>query len=107
MSEQERVDTKLADLFEEEHRHVPADAFVADMMRRIRAARRRREITRQGLRIAALMTLVAASPWLTAGIAWLSAAVNESLEWVEGPPVTWVLGGVALVVVLATRLRRR
>lgn len=107
MSDQERFDTRLAALFEQEHRHVPADAFVADMMRRIRAARRRRKITRQGLRIASLAALVAASPWLTAGVEWLSAAVNASLEWVEGPPVTWVLGGVVLVVVLATRLRRR
>jgi hypothetical protein len=107
MSDQERFDTRLAALFEQEHRHIPADAFVAEMMRKIRAGRRRREITRQGLRISALAALVAASPWLIAGVEWLNAAVEASLDWVEGPPVTWVLGAAVLVAVMATRLRRR
>jgi hypothetical protein len=107
MSDQEHFDPKLAALFDQEHRQISADAFVADTMRRIRAARRRREITRQGVRIASLVALVAASPWLIAGVEWLNAAVESSLEWVDGPPVTWVLGGVAFVAVMATRLRRR
>jgi hypothetical protein len=107
MSDQERFDTRLAALFEQEHRQISADVFVADTMRQIRAARRRRDITRHGVRIASLVALVAASPWLVAGVEWLNAAVESSLEWVEGALVTWVLGGVALVVVMATRLRRR
>ena len=107
MSDQEHIDTRLTELFEQEHRQVPADAFVAETMRKIRAGRRRREITRYGLRIASLAALVAASPWLIAGVERLNAVVESSLELVAGPPGTWVLGAVVLGVVMVTRLRRR
>jgi hypothetical protein len=107
MSDQERFDTRLAALFEQEHRQVSADSFVDATMRKIRAGRRRRQIVRHGLRIAGLAVLIAASPWLTAGVEALNAALNASLGWVKGPPVTWILGGLALVVAFAIRLRRR
>ncbi len=107
MSDQDQFDARLAALFEQEHRHVPADAFVAATMRKIRAGRRRREITRVGLRVAALAAIVMASPWLIAGVARVNAAFESSLTWAMGQPVAWGLGALAILVVLATRVRSR
>ena len=107
MSDQDEFDARLAAHFEQEHRHVPADAFVATTMRKIRAGRRRREVMRVGLRVAALVAAVAASPWLIAGVARLNAALESSLTWTMGQGGAWVLGAVAILVVLATRVRSR
>jgi hypothetical protein len=105
MSDQDEFDARLAAHFEQEHRHVSADSFVATTMRKIRAARRRREVMRVGLRVAALVAAVAASPWLIAGVARLNAALESSLNWTMGQPGAWVLGALAVIVVLAMRVR--
>ena len=107
MSDQDEFDARLAAHFEQEHRHVPADAFVATTMRKVRAGRRRREVMRAGLRVAALVAAVVASPWLIAGVARLNAALESSLTWTMGQPGAWVLGALAVLVVLATRVRSR
>ena len=60
-----------------------------------------------GLRAAALVAAVIASPWLIAGVARLNAALDSSLTWAMGQFGTWVLGALAVLVVLATRVRRR
>lgn len=106
MSDQDDFDEGLAASFGQEHRHVPADAFVAATMRKVRAARRRKVLVRFGLRVAVLVAAVAASPWLTAGAARLNAALESSLAWIPGLPGAWLLGVLAVVAV-AARLRWR
>jgi hypothetical protein len=107
MSDQDEFDARLAAHFEEEHGHVAADAFVATTMQKVRAGRRRADVLRVGLRVAALAAIVVASPWLIAGVERLNAALESSLSWTMGQPVAWVLGALAVLVVLATRLRSR
>ena len=107
MSDQDEFDARLAARFEQEHRHVPADSFVATTMRKVRAGRRRRDVMRVGLRVAALVAAVAASPWLIEGVARMNAALESSLTWTMGQPGAWVLGALAVLAVLATRMRSR
>jgi len=110
MSDQDGFDARLAAHFEQEHRHVPADSFVATTMRKVRAGRRRREVMHAGLRAAALVAAVMASPWLIAGGARLNAALDSSLTWAMGQFGAWGLGALAVLavlVVLATRVRSR
>jgi hypothetical protein len=107
MSDQDEFDARLAAHFEQQHRHVPADSFVATTMRKVRAGRRRREVMHTGLRAAALVAAVMASPWLIAGAAYLNAALESSLAWAMGQSGAWALGALAILVVLATRMRSR
>lgn len=106
MSNQDDFDAGLAARFGQEHGHVPPDAFVAATLRKVRGARRRKHLMRVGVRVAALLVAVAASPWLIAGAARLNAALESSLAWTPGLPGAWLLGVLAVVVV-AARLRRR
>jgi hypothetical protein len=107
MSDQDDFDARLAAHFEQEHRHVAADAFVVTTMRKVRAGRRRAEVVRVGSRVAALVAMIVASPWLIAGVARLNAALEFSLSWTTGTSGAWVLGALAALVVLATRVRSR
>ena len=107
MSDQDGFDARLAAHFEREHRHVSPDAFIADTMRKVRAGRQRREFMRVGWRVAALGAAVVASPWLIAGAEHLNAALESSLDWAAGQSGPWVLGGLAVLVVLAMRVRSR
>ncbi len=109
MSDQDGFDARLAAHFEQEHRHVPADSFVADTMRKVRAGRRRKEVIHAGVRVAALVAAVMASPWLIAGVARVNAALDSGLTWAMGElgAWVWVLGALAVLVVLATRVRSR
>ncbi len=108
MSDQDGFDPRLAAHFEQEHRHVPDEAFVAATMQKIRAERRRREFMRIGVPVGALfLTAVAASPWLSAGIERLNAALESSPPWAMGLPGTWVVGAVAIVAVAAAHVRGR
>ena len=107
MSDQDEFDARLAAHFEREHRHLPADAFIADTMRKVRAGRRQREFMRVGWRVAALGAAVVASPWLIAGAEHLNAALESSLDWAAGRSGPWVLAGLAVLVALAVRARSR
>lgn len=107
MSDQDGFDARLAAHFEQAHRQVPADSFVASTMQKIRAGRRRREFVHVGSRAAALVAAVVASPWLIAGVARLNTALESSLAWAMGELGGWVLGAVAVLVVLAMRVRSR
>lgn len=107
MSDQDGFDARLAARFEREHSHVPADAFVGATMRKVRARRRRTAAMRVGLRAAALVAAIAGSPWLIAGGARLNAALESSLIWTLGLPGAWVLGVLAIVVVVAMHVRSR
>ena len=107
MSEQDGFDARLAAHFEQEHLRVPGDDFVAATMQQVRAGRRRREFLRVGLRVGALGAAVVASPWLIAGVERLNTALESSLNWAGGGSGAWVVGGLAVVAVLAMRVRRR
>jgi hypothetical protein len=107
MNDQDGFDARLAAHFEQEHRHVPAEAFVAATMRKVRAGRRRREFLRTGMQVAALMAAVVASPWLIAGVTRLNSAIESSLAWTFELNGAWVLGGLAILAVVAMRVRGR
>jgi hypothetical protein len=107
MSDQDGFDARLAAHFEQQHSQLPADSFVAATLRKVRAERRRQDVMRTGLRAAALVAAVIASPWLIAGVAQLNAALESSLTWAMGQFGAWVLGALAVVVVLAMRVRSR
>jgi hypothetical protein len=107
MSDQDGFDAPLAAHFEQAHGHVPADSFVAAAMQKIRAGRRHKEVMHVGLRLAALVAAIVASPWLIAGAARLNAALESSLTWTMGLPGAWILGVLAIVVVVAMRVRGR
>ena len=62
---------------------------------------------RVGLRVAGLVAVVLASPWLISGVAYLNAALESSLSWGMGQPGAWALGALAILVVLAMRVRSR
>jgi len=105
MSDRDAFDARLAMLFKHEHRHVPADDFVASTMRQVRARRRNVAALRIGLQVAALAAALLVSPWLILGAARLNAAVEWSLGWTAGLPGAWALGTLAAVALLLSRLR--
>lgn len=105
MSDQDGFDARLAAHFEQGRQRVPADSFVATTMRKVRAGRRRKEFLRVGLLAAALVMAVIASPWLIAGAARLNEVLESLLAWRQYG--MWVVGAVAVLAVLATRVRSR
>ncbi len=107
MSDHDDFDVRLAARFEQAHRQVPADDFVAATMRKVRAGRRRRDFIHLGLRLAIPVAAVMASPWLIAGVGRINAALESFLSSDAGQLGATVLGAVAVLVVLATRVRSR
>jgi hypothetical protein len=107
MSDSDSFDALLAQRFEREHQHVPAGPFVPAAMHRIRFERRLAAGVGTALRVAALLAAIAASPWLITGAKRLNAAVEASITWTSGFPGLWIPGALAVVVLLAARLRRR
>jgi hypothetical protein len=107
MSDHDGFDAQLAAHFEQAHRQVPGDAFVADTMHKVRAERRRREFIRVGSRLAVPVAAVVASPWLIAGVARVNAAFELFLSSDTGQFATWALGALAVLAVLVTRVRSR
>lgn len=107
MSEPEHIDPLLAAHFEREHQHIPADAFVAAAMHRIRFQQRLATRIDVALRVTVLLALIIASPWLIAGAKRLNDALASSFTWTAGLPGMWMLGVLAIAVVLAARARSR
>jgi hypothetical protein len=107
MSDQDSFDARLAAHFEQANGHVPADPFVVATMQKVRAGRRRAEVMHMGLRLAALAAAIAVSPWLIAGVTRLNAALESSLTWTMGLPGVWIVGVLAIVVVVVLRVRDR
>jgi hypothetical protein len=107
MNEHEDLDALLKARFDREHQHVPADPFVANAMQKIRAGQRVRVGVRMGLYAAALIVAIVASPWLIAGAARLNAALASSLVWVAGLPGVWVVGVLAIGMLVVQRVRSR
>jgi hypothetical protein len=100
MNEPDDFDALLQERFDREHRHVAADPFIPATARRIRTVRRRIVGLRTALQAMALVAVVIASPWLIAGAARLNAVLDSSLARVNGLPGAWLLGGLAVVVLL-------
>jgi len=107
MTGHEDFDALLKARFDREHQHVPADPFVANAMHRIRAEQRLQVGVRMGLYAAALIAAIVASPWLIAGAARLNAALASSLVWAAGLPGVWVVGVLAVGVLVVQRVRSR
>ncbi len=107
MSEPEGFDVLLKERFDREHQQVPAQPFIAATTRRMRAESRYAVGVRTVIRVAALVAAVLASPWLIAGAARLNAALESSFTWTAGLPGTWMLGVLAVAVVLWSRARSR
>jgi hypothetical protein len=107
MSEPDDFDLLLKERFDREHQHVPAEPFIAATTRRIRAENRYAAGVRTATWVAALVAAVLASPWLIAGAARLNAALASSFAWTAGLPGMWMLGVLAVVVVLWSRVRSR
>ncbi len=106
MNEPESFDSRLAARFEREHHQVPDAGFVASTVRRVRQRRRLRWVVRAGMRAATLTALIAASPWLTAGVKHLNDAIESALP-AAGLPSIWVMGALAMAIVLTMRVRKR
>lgn len=105
MSDQEGFDARLASHFGQAHSHVAADSFVAGTMQKVRTERRRTEVMHAGLRVASLVVAIVLSPWLIAGAVRLNVALEASLAWMMALPGVLILGVVAIIVVVATRVR--
>lgn len=106
MIDQDDFDVGLAAQFERAHRQVPGDDFVAGTMQKVRAARRRKDAMRVGIRTAVLVAAIVGSPWLIAAGARLNAVLDASFPWTFGLPVAWLLGALAAVVLVAQRVSR-
>ena len=107
MSNQDDFDTWLATKFEQERHRTPDDTLVAATMRKIRAARRRKEAMRVGLHVAALVAVIVGSPWLIEGASQVSTAMESFHAWTLGLPGAWILGILAIIAVVAMRVRSR
>lgn len=107
MSNHEGFDARLSTHFQQTHRQVPAEDFVATTMRNVRAGRRRREFIHVGLRLAVPVAAVVASPWLIAGATRLNATLESFLSSDTGQLGAWGLGALAAFVMLMTHLRSR
>ena len=107
MSEPEMLDALLKARFDREHQQVPADPFIGIAWRRIRTERRSMAVVRIGVQVAVLVAVILASPWLIAGASRFNAALSSSVAWATGLPGTWVLGVVAICVLVVSRVRSR
>lgn len=107
MNDQNHFDEQLAAHFEQEHSHLAGDPFVATTMHKVRAGHRRAQALHLGVRVAALGTIIATSPWLIAGAARLNTLLDASLSQATGLPVAFGLGLLVVAVLVATRLRGR
>ena len=107
MNDPDDFDALLKQRFEREHEHVPAEPFMAVAMKRIRAEQRLRAGLGTAWRAALLVAAIIASPWLIAGGKWLNAALASSLSWTAQLPGTWLIGVLAVAMVLWSRARSR
>ncbi|HEV2703515.1 MAG TPA: hypothetical protein VGV09_17955 [Steroidobacteraceae bacterium] len=106
MSDPDDLDAQLIARFEREHTHVPAEPFAAATLREIRRRQQRASRLRTGLRVAALLVLIVASPWLIAGVEELNVALDASLYWTAHQPVAWVFAAAGVVALAGVRILR-
>ncbi len=106
MNESNDLDAQLTSRFEREHTHVPAEPFVASTLSELRSLQQRATRLRIGLRVAALLVVIVASPWLTTGVARLTAALESSSNWTADQPVLWLSAAAVLLALLGVRVLR-
>src|SRR5688572_32358597 len=98
----DEFDARLAELFQREHTHVPAEPFATATLRAIAADHRRAALRRTLLQAAGLIVLILAAPRLIDASIWASAKLDELFAaasmWLASP---FVLAGVALLALLA------
>jgi hypothetical protein len=101
-------DVLLAARFEREHAQIPEDPFVGATLRRIRVVQRHAAWQRRALRVATLLAVAVASPWLIDASLRLSAALESSFAWIAGLPGSLVPGAGVLVLaaIVAAGARR-
>jgi hypothetical protein len=102
-------DPKLAARFRDTHAHIADEPFVGAALKRVAADRARSTVTRRAWQIAALVAVIAASPWLIRGSVLLSELLERvfavASEWLASPPgmAIGALAGVALAALYRLR----
>jgi len=100
---------ELRALFERERAHVGEQPFVNDIARRVAVARRRRTFAMRAGQALAVGVLIAASPWLVTGSAWLSAKLDALFSFTASAldsPYGYGAGLICMIVA-ALVFRRR
>ena len=101
-------DPKLAARFRDTHAHIADDPFVGATLKRVAADRARSTVTRRALQIAALVAVIAASPWLIQGSALLSDVLEQvfalASAWLAQPAGITIAAVVGVVVAWKARV---
>jgi uncharacterized membrane protein len=104
---QPEFDPTLAERFRAEHAHIADDSFVGATVKRVVAERARTKTVRRALQLAAVLVVIAASPWLIRGSVLVSEVLDQGFarasEWLARPTVI-TIAAVAVAVALAYRL---
>ena len=101
-------DPKLAARFRDTHAHIPEDPFVGATLKRIAADHARSTATRRVLQVAALVAVIAASPWLIQGSALLSGVLDQAFAlasgWLARPAGITIAALVGVVIAWKARV---
>jgi hypothetical protein len=76
VEDDDRGNRELRALFRRDQLHVAEQPFVNDLARHIAASRRQRTFITRAAQAVAIGALIAASPWLVSGSAFLSAKLD-------------------------------
>ena len=106
----DEFDPRLAELFRQEHTHLPAEPFSTATLRAIAAARQRTSLRKRLLQVAAALALIALSPRLIDASVLLSLRLDElfasASAWLASPPGLVLAVAIgALAAVLTKRAR--
>lgn len=106
----DEFDPRLAQLFRQEHAHLPAEPFSTATLRAIAAARKRAVLRNRLLQAAAVLALIVLSPRLIEASVWLSSRLDElfasASAWLASPVgLTLAVALGALAAIAAKRAR--
>jgi len=90
----DEFDPRLAELFRQEHAHLPAEPFATATLRAIAADRQRSAIRNRLLQAAAVIALIVLSPRLIDASVWISSGLDELFASAS----TWLATPLGLVV---------
>ena len=102
-------DPRLDALFAREQTHLPAEPFSTVALRALAAQRRRSVWTKRALQAAGLIALVAFSPLLIAGSAWVAMRLDALAAWVvqwPAAPFALALAAFGALAAVATKWAR-
>jgi len=104
-------DPRLAELFRQEHAHLPAEPFSTATLRAIAAARQRTSLRNRLLQAAGVLALIVVSPRLIGASVWLSSRLDElfasASAWLASPAgltLAVAIGALAAVVTKRARI---